>query len=184
MMSHHLTTTAAFATCIALSGCAMHLNRIDGLYGTSLAALHPAPVSSIDDQPSITAGHDRSHWRATTIQVPMRQVEHHPHYVREFLLEPSTNRAAGDFPTTSTALQIDPRTIERSLESPLNIIGAGVLLVWAPIDMAINARPPLTAERGSASAYQRLVMIDDPDQFRRWIDVDTDAAQERDEELR
>lgn len=158
--------------CAVGSGCTPHLNRTDGLQRATLPALDPAAASFVDDQPSITAGFDRSHWQRMTVTVPVKQVEHHPTYTHELLLEPTTRRAAGRFPTVESALEIEERTFDRSLESPLNIVGAGVLIVFTPFDMVFNTRWPHTVERGSSDAFERITETESHDRLKRWLDLD------------
>jgi hypothetical protein len=177
-----LGCTAALLSLAPITGCAWRTNESDGLYGTTLPALDPAPASAISDQPSLTAGHDRSHWSATVIKVPAGQVEHHPPYVHELLLDSTTNRKDGAFPTVATAFDVERPTIHRALESPLNIGHAGVLLLWAPFDMLVNRRWPLSVERGSYHGYQRLARVESAEHFDRWIDVAPTNERHRNDE--
>lgn len=93
-----------------------------------------------DDPPSLTSL-DRSGWEPTVYSLPVDGTQHRPTYRVQFPNGPSTlKRQRGEYPTTSSALELDGGSTwssDRFFESILEPIHASLELVRMPFAMVI-----------------------------------------------
>ncbi|TVQ51292.1 MAG: hypothetical protein EA377_12885 [Phycisphaerales bacterium] len=155
----------------ALAGCGLRLNTSAGLDGVDLPALVGAEQSFVSDTPSVTQGHDRSHWPRITVQVRRRQIEHHPQYVRDVTWTDQTARQRSEAPTIDTVLETEENEPVHLAEGAVDLLLSGGVLIFAPIEMIVRGRHPWRIERPIRSTDVRL-----PDHeyatYRAWIDTE------------
>ncbi len=155
----------------SFTGCGQRLNTSVGLDGVDLPALGGAEQSSVSDTPSVTRGHDRSHWPLITVQVPRRQIEHHPQYVRDLALTDQTARQRGEAPTIETVLETEENALVHLVEGGLDLLQAGGVVIIAPFETIFRGRHPWRIERPTRSTDVHL-----PDHeyatYRAWIDAE------------
>ena len=93
-----------------------------------------------DDPPSLTSL-DRSAWEPSVYSLPVDGTQHRPTYRVQFPNGPSTlKRQRGEYPTTSSALELDGGSTwsrDRFFESILEPIHASLELARMPFAMAI-----------------------------------------------
>lgn len=93
-----------------------------------------------DDPPSLTSL-DRSAWEPSVYSLPVDATQHRPTYRVQFPNGPSTlKRQRGEYPTTSSALELDGGSTwsrDRFFESILEPIHASLELARMPFAMAI-----------------------------------------------
>ncbi|MHC4415456.1 MAG: hypothetical protein ACYS0G_09250 [Planctomycetota bacterium] len=133
-------------------GCGGPINEgIDLVGSESMPALTVASdTSGLSEAPSLRTL-DRRHWSVVTIEVPLRQIEHHPTYVRDLRPTP------GAYPSAVSALgerTDDPLT--EMVDGTLGIGHAATLLILAPFDMVLGSRWPWLTERSPAEPYDRV----------------------------
>ncbi len=166
---HSMTAIAGLSLLITtLTGCGLRLNQSAGLDGVELPALDGPEQSFVNDTPSVTQGHDRSHWPRITVQVPRRQTEHHPQYVRTIAFTDQTARQRGEAPTIDTVLETEENAPVHLAEGAVDLLQAGGVLIFAPIEMIVRGRHPWRIERSRHATEVRL-----PDHdfavYRTWI---------------
>lgn len=151
------STTAAigFASVISLGafvalvpGCAESNSRNRIGDDVTLQTFRPASqvlssedTQRADDPPSLTLL-DRSGWEPAVYSLPVDGTQHRPTYRVQFPNGPSTlKRQRGEYPTTSSALELDGGSTwsrDRFFESILEPIHASLELVRMPFAMAID----------------------------------------------
>lgn len=110
-----------------------------------------------DDPPSLTSL-DRSGWEPAVYSLPVDGTQHRPTYRVQFPNGPSTlKRQRGEYPTTSSALELDGGSTwssDRFFESILEPIHASLELVRMPFAMAIYQ--PWRKAWSPMGSYERL----------------------------
>jgi hypothetical protein len=146
-----LAVAAPFVAAL-LAGCTGALNQSDDLLGApgadpslpDLAGTMPGPLPA-DEGPSLTHGHDRSHWtephgnmtEKARIVVVERQVEVQPWYVSVVSYDKGTARARGEAPTAITALEVHGDGGAQALEGVAAPFWAAFDLLASPVRMVI-----------------------------------------------
>ena len=152
-MTHRCAATLVLIAMTA--GCAP-VNEEVGLLGAPpLPALDPGADTvrvHNDASPSITS-HDRRHWERQTVPVPLKQVEHRPHYASDVHFMEDTARQRGEYPTATTVLEVPEPSWGHVAEGVVDPFHAVLLVGWWPFDWALNDRAPWKIERSPADDY-------------------------------
>ena len=147
---------AAVLVLIALAaGCAPVNEEVGLLDAPPLPGLDPGADTvwvRHDATPSITS-HDRSHWDRQAVLIPLKQVEHRPHYASDVHFMEDTARQRGAYPTATTALEVPEPSWGHVAEGLVDPVYAVLLVGWWPFDWALNDRPPWKIERSPADNY-------------------------------
>ncbi|MCA9286857.1 MAG: hypothetical protein KDA22_16655 [Phycisphaerales bacterium] len=140
---------------LAVAGCTGNLNTSDDLIGGDPVVTETA-VAGTDamapDQPSLL-GLDRRNWPVQRVTSPPAQVEFNPTYVEPVLVDDTTARNRGDYPSFATMLEETGSSEALAWQAIATIPYNGWLLLISPIRMVQT--PPDSIERGPGG-YRRM----------------------------
>lgn len=159
----------ALVSALAATGCTGNLNTADDLYDADpVVSFHtvvgpPEELARADDAPSL-AGLDRGNWPVTPVVSPPAQVEFNPPYVDDVLVDTTTPRGRGEYPTLETMLDGPGSNEQQALQAIAEIPYSAFLLVVSPIRMVQT--PPWAVMRGPGG-YERLPDVTERD-LSRW----------------
>ncbi len=165
-----VSATIIWLVVLATAGCSS-LNQRTGLRADDdLPALAGHERAATAEAPFLVTTHDRRHWAAMTVVVPILTTEVQPNYGSSDSLLRRSPRQRGKYPSAATALDVSASAMDEAGEAVIAPFQFAGELVAAPFWMLLG-RWPWNVENSPESRYERL-MRSKPEYASQWIELE------------